>query len=297
MKEIKLYKFNRGKYGTDQRCDAMDFDAIKPGINKFPVHRESFYCFILIEEGETDLTLNGVRQTVAPHTVICGLPGEIWEWDREPKIKGKVVIFEPDFLMSVVKDPLLLQRPGFLQSASHDPFIPVSYKGFLWIRDIIMEMIDEITSINKFYDLLRVQLWHLILLIEKEYQQNGNVSRELPVRNYATGFVNLVGNELYRHHDVDYYADRLCITTNYLNKISHSSLGVSARAYIQSRIIAEAKNLIEITDMNVSQIAHTLGFETPNYFIRFFKKHIGITPGNYANKCRQRFRQSDDSVR
>ncbi len=66
MKEIKLYKFYRSKYGSDQRCDAMEFDAIKPGILKCPVHRESFYCFILVEEGETKLTSNGVRQYVGP---------------------------------------------------------------------------------------------------------------------------------------------------------------------------------------------------------------------------------------
>ncbi len=142
MKEIKLYKFYRGKYGSDLRCDAMEFDAIKPGIRRFPIHRESFYSFILVEEGETNLTLNGVSQTVGPKIVICGLPGEIWEWEKDPQIKGKVVIFEPDFIMSVVKDPLSLQRPAFLQSASHDPFIPISEKGYLWIRDIIIEMIE-----------------------------------------------------------------------------------------------------------------------------------------------------------
>ncbi len=60
-------------------------------------------------------------------------------------------------------------------------------------------------------------------------------------------------------------------------------MGVSARAYIQSRIIAEAKNLIDITDMNINQIADTLGFGTPNYFIRLFKKKTGITPGEYRN--------------
>lgn len=43
-----------------------------------------------------------------PKTVICGLPVEIWEWTENPQIKGKVVSFKPDFLLSVVKDPLLL---------------------------------------------------------------------------------------------------------------------------------------------------------------------------------------------
>lgn len=284
MKDIKLYRFHRRKYGVEQKCDALDFNAIKPGIIQFPTHRESFFCIILVERGSATLKVNGIEKAVCPNTVICGLPGEIWEWESNPEIEGKAVIFEPDFIMSVVKDPLLLQRPMFLRADSHNPFIPVSEKGFLWIRDMMIEMMEEVSSPVKFYDLLRAQLWHLILLIEKEYQQKGYENAEMPSRNYATGFVNLVGVELYRHHDVDYYADRLCITTNYLNKVSHASLGVSARSYIQSRIIAEAKNLLDITEMNVSEVSATLGFETSNYFIRFFKKHTGVTPGEYRNR-------------
>ena len=45
--------------------------------------------------------------------------------------------------------------------------------GFLCIRDIMIEMMDEVSSPTKFQNLLRAQLWHLILLIEKEYQQSG----------------------------------------------------------------------------------------------------------------------------
>ena len=39
-----------------------------------------------------------------------------------------------------------------------------------------------------------------------------------------------------------------------------------------------------ITEMNVSQIAATLGFDTANYFIRLFKKHTGFTPMNYRDR-------------
>lgn len=37
----------------------------------------------------------------------------------------------------------------------------------------MIEMMDEVSSPTKFQNLLRAQLWHLILLIEKEYQQSG----------------------------------------------------------------------------------------------------------------------------
>lgn len=272
---------------TEQRCDVLDFEAIRPKIVQFPVYRESFYCFIIVEDGETVIAINGIRQSVGPKTVICGLPGEIWEWEKNPVIKGKTVIFEPDFITSSVIDPFLLQRPGFLHPQSRNPFIPVSDEGFQRISNIISEMMKEVSSPVKFYDLFRVQLWHLILLIEKEFRQINSINSALSSRNYAICFINLVGVDLYRHHDVEYYAERLCITTNYLNKISHSAFGVSAREYIQDRIISEAKNLLDITGMNVSEISNTLGFNTPNYFIRFFKKQTGVTPKEFRNKGRQ----------
>lgn len=281
MKEIKLYRFHRNKYGAELLCDAIEFDTVKSGITQFPIHRESFYCIILVEDGTARLKINGIEMNVSPTDVVCGLPGDIWEWDTDPQIKGKVVIFEPDFLLSVIKDSMLLQRPAFLNTEHRSPFIPTSDKGFLWIRDIMIEMREEISSPVRFNDLLRAQLWHLILLVEKEYQKRNPVEIELPMRNYASRFINLIGSKLYRHHDVNYYAERLCITTNYLNKISNTTFGISARQYIHSRIIAEAKNLLDITDMNVSQVSHALGFDTANYFIRFFKNRTGQTPGEY----------------
>lgn len=294
MTDIKLYKFHHHKYdGIELLCDAMDFEAIKPGIIQFPTHRESFYCLILVEEGTSRLKINGIEKIIGVADVVCGLPGEVWEWEPNPAIKGKVVIFEPDFLLSVVKDTLLLQRPAFLNTKRRAPFITTSEKGYLWIKDMMMEMMEEVSSPVRFIDLLRAQLWHLILLIEKEYQRKEPVAVEMPVRNYASGFINLVGTELYRHHNVDYYADHLCITANYLNKISHASLGVSARKYIHARIIAEAKNLLELTEMNVSQVADALGFESVNYFVRFFKSKTGATPGAY--KARRKQRQVSES--
>lgn len=287
MKDIKLYRFHRYKYGVEQLCDAMDFDAIKPGIIQYPTHRESFYCLILVEEGTAWLKINGIEKRISPTDVVCGLPGEVWEWGQVPHIKGKVVIFEPDFLLSVVKDTLLLQRPAFLNTERRAPFITTSEKGYIWIKDMMIEMKEEVSSPVRFHDLLRAQLWLLILLIEKEYQCDEPIEIEVPARNYASSFINLVGMELYRHHDVDYYANRLCITANYLNKISHATLGVSAHKYIQRRIIVESKNLLEITEMNVSQVADALGFETANYFVRFFKSKTGLTPGVYKAQRKQ----------
>ena len=281
MKDLKTYQFVLKGYSKDLKCASIDFEEIRSDIIEHRVYRESFYTLMLIEKGSATVCVNGVKSTVEPRTLICGLPGEVWEWAEEPDVNGIMVCFEPEFILSLVKDPMMLQKYAVLQTETHNPFVKVSESGFERIRDMMIEMKKEVTPTAKFHDMLRAQLWHLIMLIETEYKNNQPEAVFIPPKNIISNFIDLVGANLYRHHDVAFYADKLCITPNYLNKIVTKGLGMSTLAYIQSRIVAEAKVLLNITSMNVNEIAIALGFETANYFVRFFKKHTGITPGKF----------------
>lgn len=61
-------------------------------------------------------------------------------------------------------------------------------------------------------------------------------------------------------------------------------IGINAYDYISSRIMAEAKVLLRLTDITVNELAYRLGFENVNYFIKCFKKSEGVTPGEYQKK-------------
>lgn len=58
----------------------------------------------------------------------------------------------------------------------------------------------------------------------------------------------------------------------------------TAKAYILNKVIKEAKNLHNYTSLSVTEISNQLNFETPNYFVRLFRKYVGITPKQYRNK-------------
>jgi len=77
---------------------------------------------------------------------------------------------------------------------------------------------------------------------------------------------------------VEFYAGRLCVTSNYLNRIVRQNLGHSTKQYIQSRRIEEAKRRLRYTDLPVSDIADRLGFDTASYFVRTFSHQTGTTP-------------------
>ena len=91
-------------------------------------------------------------------------------------------------------------------------------------------------------------------------------------------FMKLVESHLKEQHSVQYYADKLCITPNYLNEIVTSTKGISAKQYIRNKVMDEAKRLLTYTDFPISDIAFELHFSTVSYFIRSFRQHTGKTP-------------------
>ena len=96
--------------------------------------------------------------------------------------------------------------------------------------------------------------------------------------------VQLVSDHFREEHGTEFYADRLCITPNYLNKIVRQSLGKSAKTYILDQILAEACRQLKYTTLPVADIAVQLHFDTATYFIRLFKKHMAMTPLEFREK-------------
>ena len=53
---------------------------------------------------------------------------------------------------------------------------------------------------------------------------------------------------------------------------------LSPGQYLDHLRLAESKRLLHLGEMQVNEIAASLGFESPYYFSRFFKKHQGVSP-------------------
>jgi len=82
--------------------------------------------------------------------------------------------------------------------------------------------------------------------------------------------------------NVQYFADKLGLTSNYLGDIVKHFTKKSALENIHDFVIKRAKELlIENQKMNTTEVAYELGFEYPNYFSKFFKKQVNLTPKEF----------------
>lgn len=83
------------------------------------------------------------------------------------------------------------------------------------------------------------------------------------------------------HHDIGFYADALHISTTYLSRIIRNITGKTVRFHIAKLVCADARKLLESTDISIKEIAVSLGFSDQSVFGKFFIARMGISPLKY----------------
>lgn len=286
---LPLYKFHKHKYGSELLIDVLDLDYIKDGIRRHPVHRESFYCIILITDGKEEVTVNDHTRLVGVSDVICSRPGEIWKWQSDPQLEGLVLIFEEPFLLSFFNDPHFLDRFAYLQADRISPFLWLDKSLNERFHALLAQMKTEIDDpAEKDQHILRAMLYEALVLLNRAKSTNdsGQPMIDVSISRYIDGFRHAVEAEYMMRHEVEYYAGKLCITPNYLNKIVKPSLGTTAKAYIHRKLLAEAQRLLSYTILSVNEIAEWLHFDSASHFVRFFRKHADMTPLQYRHSVK-----------
>lgn len=85
---------------------------------------------------------------------------------------------------------------------------------------------------------------------------------------------------------LDSCADRLKISPFILSKMFKEIVGINFIDYLTKIRMEKARELLRETDMKISEVAESVGYQH-SYFNRLFKKQEGVTPGQYREMCRQ----------
>lgn len=80
---------------------------------------------------------------------------------------------------------------------------------------------------------------------------------------------------------IDYLVELIGINRNTFYSKIKTLTGLSANQYIKTVRLKVAKDLLETSDFTIKEIAQKVGFQTPAYFSRQFKKEYGKLPSEY----------------
>ncbi|MCD8185004.1 MAG: AraC family transcriptional regulator, partial [Rikenellaceae bacterium] len=97
-------------------------------------------------------------------------------------------------------------------------------------------------------------------------------------------FIDLIHTHCTRHREVEFYADKLCISKRYLASITRQITGQTPKYTINKRLIQEIKILLSFSDVPLSEIAETLCFPDQSYLGRYFKRYTGETLRAYRSR-------------
>ncbi|RJQ80430.1 helix-turn-helix domain-containing protein [Pseudonocardiaceae bacterium YIM PH 21723] len=128
---------------------------------------------------------------------------------------------------------------------------------------------------------------HLVMPPHREGGQ-AQYAPPAPPGDALDGLLTWAGERLGGTLSVTELADRLSISPRTLARRFTEQLGMSPGAWLLSRRIAEARTLLETTDLPVEAIATRVGLVSPVNLRRRFRAQVGTTPGAYRRAFRMR---------
>lgn len=237
----------------------------------FP-HRHDFYHVLFLEKATGWHEIDFQRFKAKPHQLFLVRPGQVHSWSLGAGTRGYVLEFTR---ASLPRNRKTAEVWRFVESAP--AMIEPTEAGAL--AGLLKLMLGEFNERGEEY---RLGLEHLLMALFLKLAREPSEAPAPPFADsLAQRFRNLVEENFSRHHGVDEYARRLGISPKMLTTKITKALGRSAGAVIQERLLAEAKRLLAYSELAVAEVGNELGYNDPNYFARFFRKHTGMAPGKF----------------
>jgi AraC-like DNA-binding protein len=155
---------------------------------------------------------------------------------------------------------------------------------------LLCEMMSgEMNQPDPDYGVIRQFLSTLFTVIESERRKQ-NAPDIINQRTQSITFKNflkILEENFRRPLGVEFYAEKLFMTSRNLNLICHNILQQSVSEIIETRKLIEAKNLLISTDKSISEISYEIGYNEKSYFTNVFRKKSGQTPSEFRDEMKR----------
>ena len=200
------------------------------------------------------------------------------------KRSGWLLLMHPDFLWHTSLAKTVKQYEYFSYAVNEALFL--SDKEETTITGIIQNIEQEYHSnIDKFsQDIIIAQLEVLLNYADRFYHRQF-ITRKISshkildrLEDILTEYFNDNVPEKKGLPSVQYIAEMLNVSPNYLSGMLKVLTGQSTQQHIHDKLIEKAKEKLSTTGLSVSEIAYELGFEHPQSFSKLFKTKTKLSP-------------------
>ena len=267
----------------------VDYESIKHSVENNPIHWVfDFYSIALkrnfnakIKYGQQEYDFDeGVMFFISPGQVFGIEVGK----DADTKRSGWILLIHPDFLWNTPLAKTIKQYEYFDYSVHEALFL--SDKEEATMAGVVQNIRQEYHSnIDKFSQNIIIAQLEVLLNYAERFYQRQFITRKITnhkilsrLEEILTEYFNDEASMNKGLPTVQYVADRLHVSPNYLSGLLKVLTGQSTQQHIHEKLIEKAKEKLSTTDLSVSEIAYALGFEHPQSFSKLFKTKTNLSP-------------------
>ena len=289
LDSVDLYNKLYGLETLNPLVSVIDLNKATSSVDLIRFNYGIYALYLKLEKA-CDIKYGRQTYDYQEGTIVCFAPGQTAETNPttdKVQVNAHGILFHPDLLRgtSLGKN---IKKYTFFSYEVNEALHPSEEE-----RSIVMDCLKIIRmelehGVDKHSKTLLVNHIELLLNYCMRFYERQFITRGKTNRDVLTRFENLLDEyfeSTLAEQDglptVKYFADKLCLSSNYFGDMFKKETGKSPQEYIQEKVIELAKERISGTADTVSQIAYSLGFQYPQHFCRLFKKRVGYTPSEY----------------
>ncbi|GGD24378.1 helix-turn-helix transcriptional regulator [Hyunsoonleella pacifica] len=239
-------------------------------------HRHDFYFILAMKKGYGSHEIDFTSYKVSDYSFFIVRPGQIHKLNLRKDGIGFIIQFDPEFYYSNER-----RINTLLQKIGANNFYQCNQDIFSRLNTLLNTVFSEYQNKPEQYiEVIKSNL--KILFIELTRLKSTTIqsqnTKDIYIQDRLEEFLKLLEINISTHKQVSQYADMLHLSGYQLNSITKQTLAKTASKLINEQIILESKRYLLATTNQINHIAHYLGYEDVSYFIRFFKKHTGLSP-------------------
>ena len=289
LDSVDLYNKLYGLETLNQLVSVIDLNKATSSVD-FIRFNYGIYALYLKLEKACDIKYGRQTYDYQEGTIVCFAPGQTAETNPttdKVQVNAHGILFHPDLLRGTSLGKNIKKYTFFSYEVNEALHLSEEERSIVMdcLKIIRMELEH---GVDKHSKTLLVNHIELLLNYCMRFYERQFITRGKTNRDVLTRFENLLDEyfeSTLAEQDglptVKYFADKLCLSSNYFGDMFKKETGKSPQEYIQEKVIELAKERISGTADTVSQIAYSLGFQYPQHFCRLFKKRVGYTPSEY----------------
>ena len=284
MNPIKTYqKVNSERENLSFGISRMEdiYTRRKGGVDV--PHRHNYYTVLVINRAKGLHKIDFNTYELGARQLFFVAPGQVHQVIEADQSFGFAMTFSTAFLVENAIPLSFIDHLNLFQNYGQSPPLLPAETQFSTLEEFAARIYSLFNS-NAIMKSLSIGAYLKLLLIEcnnicaiNPFESEADTAANTLLRT----FKNTVDHHYKEEHSTGFYAAKLHITPDHLNRIIKARIGTTAKEYIQSRIITEAKRLLYFTDLSAKEVGYDLGFNQPANFSSFFKKHTRLAPSGF----------------